>query len=105
MHVSTIYSYVFPFYSLQFFVPDESAVNKDFIKDVLAGKKNLLKKSEVQHINVKRYDEISVKAMYPMFKKDAEMMQYFPDKYSAGKGPPRDYFFTILNTVHPDYLK
>ena len=64
-----MYSYVFPFYSLQFFVPDESAVNKDFIKDVLAGKKNLLKKSEVQHINVKRYDELSVKAMYPMFKK------------------------------------
>ena len=71
-----MYSYVFPFYSLQFFVPDESAVNKDFIKDVLAGKKNLLKKSEVQHINVKRYDEISVKAMYP---KIDESAPHLPD--------------------------
>ena len=31
-------------------------------------------------------------------------MQYFPDKYPAGKGPPREYFFNILNTIHPDYL-
>ena len=78
---------------------------KDFLKEVLSGKKKLLKMLDVRFINVPSYDEISVKAMYPMFKKDAEMMQYFPDKYSAGKGPPRDYFFPILNTVHPDYLK
>ena len=32
------------------------------------------------------------------------MMKYFPDKYPAGKGPPRDYFFNVLNTLHPDYL-
>ena len=32
------------------------------------------------------------------------MMQYFPDEYPKGKGPPREYFFNILNTLHPDYL-
>ena len=32
------------------------------------------------------------------------MMAYFPDTYSAGKGPPREYFFNVLNTIHPDYL-
>ena len=21
-----------------------------------------------------------------------------------GKGPPRDYFFNVLNTLHPEYL-
>ena len=39
-----------------------------------------------------------------MFAKDAEMMQFFADKYPKGKGPPRDYFFNVLNTIHPDYL-
>ena len=29
---------------------------------------------------------------------------YFPDKYPKDKGPPREYFFNILNTVHPNYL-
>lgn len=29
---------------------------------------------------------------------------YFPDKYPEGKAPPREYFFNVLNTVHPNYL-
>ena len=32
-------------------------------------------------------------------------MSYFPDKYPAGKAPPRDYFFNVLNTLYPDYLE
>ena len=32
-------------------------------------------------------------------------MKYFPSKYPKGKGPDRDYFFKILNTVHPEYLE
>ena len=51
-----------------------------------------------------KYEELSVRALYPQFTKDAAMMQYFPDEYPAGKGPPREYFFNILNTIHPDYL-
>ena len=31
--------------------------------------------------------------------------QYFPDTYPAGKGPPRQYFFDILNTLQPEYLE
>ena len=78
---------------------------KDFLKAVLAGEKQLLKKDEVQHIHVKHYDELAVKHLYPQFKKDADMMCYFPDKYPLGKGPPREYFFNVLNTVHPQYLE
>ena len=32
------------------------------------------------------------------------MMAYFPDTYPKGKSAPRDYFFNVLNTLHPDYL-
>ena len=80
-------------------------INKDFMKAVLAGQKDLLKKDQVKEITVPKYDELSVKSIYPMFKKDAQMMKYFPDIYPKGKGPPRDYFFNILNTIHPDYLQ
>ena len=80
-------------------------MNKDFLKEVLAGKKQLMKKSEVQEVTVPKYDELSVTNLYPMFAKDAEMMSYFPSKYPKGKGAPRKYFFDILNTLHPDYLQ
>ena len=93
------------FHSLQFYLPPEGLVNKDFLKDVLVGKKQLLKKAEVKDITVPHYDELSVKALYPQFKKDPIFMSYFPDKYPAGKAPPRDYFFNVLNTLHPEYLQ
>ena len=86
-------------------MPDESVINKDFLKDVLAGNKSLIKKAEVQRVTVPHYDELSVKNLWPNFNKDVEFLQYFPDKYPVGKGPPRQYFFDILNTVHPEYLE
>ena len=86
-------------------MPDESAVNKDFLKDVLVGKKQLLKKQEVNYIAVPHYEEISVKALWPDLKKDGAFMQFFPAEYPKGKGPPREYFYNILNTVKPEYLQ
>jgi hypothetical protein len=32
-------------------------------------------------------------------------MQYFPTTFPKDKGPPRQYFFDVLNTVYPDYLR
>lgn len=90
--------------SLQYYLPPENLINKDFLKDVLIGKKQLKKKADVDQIEVPHYEELSVKALYPELKKDAEFMSYFPDKYPAGKAPPREYFFNILNTIHPVYL-
>ena len=86
-------------------MPDESSVNKDFLKDVLVGKKHLMKKQQVNYITVPHYDELAVKALWPDLKKDADFMSYFPSVYPKGRGPPRDYFFNILHTVKPDYLQ
>ena len=80
-------------------------MNKDFLKDVLSGKKQLLKKAEVNYIHVPQYDELSVKALWPEVKKDGDFMAFFPSVYPKGKGPPRDYFFNVLNTIMPDYLQ
>ena len=91
--------------TVQFYLPDEGSVNKDFLKLVLAEKKQLLKKQEVNYITVPHYDEISVKALWPDLKKDGEFMQYFSSVYPKGRGPPREYFFNILNTIKPDYLQ
>ena len=49
------------------------------MKDVLCGKKSLMKKADVVKITVPHYDELSVKALWPQLSKDAEFMQYFPD--------------------------
>ena len=55
---------------MQYYVPPESMVNKDFIRDVLAERKKLMRLSAVKSVNVPHFDEISVKNIYPIFKDD-----------------------------------
>ena len=76
-------------------------MNKDLLKDVLSGRKSLMKKGEVQHVQVPHFDELSVRNIYPMFKKDAKFQSFFPDKYPKDKGPPRTYFFNVLAALYP----
>ena len=60
-------------------------MTREFIKDILAGNKRLLKLSEVKYINVPKYDELSVKNLYPRLIELENMKQFFPDKYSKGR--------------------
>ena len=39
-------------------------INKDFIKQVLGGKKRLLKMTDLRPIHAPAYDEVSVKRLY-----------------------------------------
>ena len=53
-----------------------ATINRDFVRAVLKGEKSLLKKSACKFINVPKYDELSVKNMFPRFKDDPEVMQF-----------------------------
>ena len=86
-------------------MPPKSQVNKDFLKQVFAEQKLLLKKKNVDFIDVPKYDELSVKNLWPMLSKDKKFIAFFPDNWAESKGPSRKFFFDILNTVHPEYLK
>ena len=72
---------------------------------MFAGEKHLLKKNQINAICVARWDEISVKKLWAELKNDQEFTKYFSDNYPADKGPNRQYFFNILHSVYPDYLK
>ena len=89
---------------VQYYVPPESSTNKDFLRQVLKGEKKLLKVSECRFVNVPKFDELGVNHIFPKFKADAEVMQYLQDAYAKGRFPDRTYFYTVLNTVHPEYV-
>ena len=52
-----------------------------------------------------KYDELSVKDLFPHMKNDPVFMEYFPDKFPKGHPPDREYFFNILHTLNPRYVK
>ena len=80
-------------------------INKDFLKEVFANEKSLLRLDQVSRINVPLYDELSVGNLWPMFKDDAQFMKYFPKKLAQGRLPDREYFFNIMNTFHSNYVE
>ena len=68
--------------SVQLYLPPEYMMNKDFLKEVLAEDKALLRLEQVSRINVPLYDELSVGNIWPMLKNDEKFMLYFPTKMS-----------------------
>ena len=52
-----------------------------------------------------KYDELSVRNIFPKFQSDPLVMQYLQDEYPKDRFPDREYFFTVLNTVHPEYVR
>ena len=85
-------------------MPGEKQVDKDFLKAILANEKKLLKKKSVDYISVPHWAELAVNKLWPQMKTDAAFNIYFQDEYPDVKGPCREYFFNILNTIYPDYL-
>ena len=79
-------------------------VNRDFLKMVLADKKKLMPLKDVHFVQMPKFDELSVVNLQDKLKSDAEFQQYFPDVLPKGRNPGREYFFNILNTIHPTYV-
>ena len=75
------------------------------MRQVLKGEKSLLPIAECKFVTVPQYDELGVKNVFPKFIGDSEVMQYLQDEYAKNRYPDRTYFFTILNTVHPEYMR
>ena len=90
---------------LQLYVPPEKMVNRDFMKQLLAEAKKLLELRAVRHVNMPRYDELSVKKFWPLMQRDAAFMQYMPDPTADGRLPEREYFWNVLNTLQTAYVQ
>ena len=46
-----------------------------------------------------------MKNLWKDLKSDKDFNIHFQDDYANDKGPCREYFFNILNTVYPEYIK
>lgn len=79
-------------------------VNRDFLKQVLAGDKKLMPLKEVKFVNIPKFEELSVEKILPLLKEDKAVMAYFPDRFPKGRTVARDYFWNVLNSVHELYV-
>lgn len=47
------------------YMPPFDSINKDYLKKVLTNEKLLLHMNEVRYIKVPKYEELSLKSLYP----------------------------------------
>ena len=90
---------------VQLYLPPDTMINKDFLKAVLSDQKKLLKLNELRCVAVPKFDELSVKNIFPLIMQDKSVMQYFPDEYPKGRVPDREYTFNVLNSLQPEYVQ
>ena len=64
----------------------------------------MLKQKEVTIIDIPKYEELSVKNIWPLVKAANDLCEYFPD-YSDKQVPDRDFMFSILWTFRYDVIE
>jgi hypothetical protein len=57
----------------QFYMPPSKKVTKDFLKEVFAGRKHLIPRSQLRPIEVPKYDELSVVSLIADIMKEKEL--------------------------------
>ena len=86
---------------MSYYLPPIDSVNKDFLKQIFSNEKQLLLLEEVKFIRVPKYEELSVKALYPQAIADDKVKRFLPDSTQKSKPLDRQFFFNILNSVYP----
>ena len=59
-------------------------LSRDHLKQVLRDEKAFLRMASVHHVHVPKYDELSVKKMWPLVQGDASFLRFFPDRLPEG---------------------
>ena len=87
-------------------MPTQKGTKVSFLRAIFCNKKKALKQTNVSSIVVPHYDELSVKNLYADAMKDELVKDYLPDlEQNSNRVPERDFFFGILNSLRPQYIK
>ena len=81
-NIVSLFQFGTNFSLVQYYLPPKTQVNKDFLRQVFAEEKILLKKKNVEYVHVSHYQELSVKNLWKDLKDDQIFNVYFQDKYA-----------------------
>lgn len=88
-----------------YYVPPESMITGDYLREVLAGRKKLASLASVRiQDHVPHYPQINLKELWNSLKVINEMKAFFPDAYiNSERIPDRTYLLTIFDHLSHAY--
>ena len=75
------------------------------MQQVLRGTKKAKNQVEISHVQIPLWPELSLAAIYPAAMRIPGLLDHFPDEWSNTKRVDRKFFWAILTTDHPEYVK
>ena len=73
-----------------------------FLRDVLSGRKRLLKLNQVRHVEVPRYREFTTKSLLGPALNDAELQPFLPN-CKLDDPINKQWFFDVIATIKPGW--
>ena len=87
-------------------MPTQKGIRISFLRAIFCNRKKALKQTKVNSIVVPHYDELSVKNLYGDAMKFELVKDYLPElEQNSNRILERDFFFGILNSLRPQYLR
>jgi hypothetical protein len=86
-------------------LPSKKNCSLQFLQQLAEGSKKMVERAKVPANRVPQWPELSVKLLSPNVLADAQLKDYFPDKFRAGKMPERDFFWGVIFAVKPLFGK
>ena len=83
----------------QYHLPAYDECSMEFLREVLKGKKKLLRNRDVCPVNVPRYKEFNTTPLYQAAFLDLELRPYFPDPTGSKSKPINRKFLFNVNTI------
>jgi len=88
------------------YLPTQQGTKIAFLKAILSGAKDAIKRDQVPNCTIPNYPEISVVKLYPEAMQDPLTAKYLPNvPEHQPKLPERDFFFGILSAIQPHYVE
>ena len=84
-------------------VPTFEGCPLSFLQQIMSTEKKYFKKSEVFNAIVPNWPELSVKRIWVEAVKHRDFLLYLPDNWTQDKKTERNFFWSILATLQPDY--
>ena len=95
----------FCLFSGQIYLPERRFCSMEFIRALLNGRKRYFKNDELRKVKVPRYKQLTYQRVIEHCAGKPTVMSYLPNQRLDGEPTcDRDFLFTILNTLEPEYF-
>ncbi len=89
---------------MQIFLPEERYCAWNFLFGILQNQKKTFKRNEIQHIHLKRYNELQATNILKLIGTDEKVASYLPDKTQESYGVDEAFVLAFINTIYPEYI-